>query len=263
MAQTFGQILQAINNTETRIALELLFGILGLDSNSKVGDVLDHLSYVPGITYDKTHSPPQIQSIQFDIEHDATPNEGEIVYDSSDGTIALGMPGGEVTLQLGQEHLIRVFNATGSDIANGSLVYISSAGDQKPRIALADADNTNSIPEAVVVGMATELIEKSSQGYITSVGLVRGLNTNDLVEGDPVWLSTTPGAFTKTKPTAPNRSIFIGHCIYKHSSNGIILVNINPIPPLLGLSDVLAANPNDGDILVWSEANSRWQIQSP
>lgn len=205
-----------------------------------------------------------VDKTQFNIEAPEPVNEeGLVRWNADDGTLEFGMIGGDVVLQVGQEHVTRVFNVSGDDIPNGSLCYIVSAGDRKPRIDLADADNTNSVPEAVVMGMATELIVNGSQGYINSKGYVRGLDTNDLVEGDPVWLSLTPGGYTKTKPTAPNRSIFVGHCIYKHNNNGIILVDINPIPPLLGLSDVLAAAPNDGDILAWSAANSRFELKQP
>jgi hypothetical protein len=207
-----------------------------------------------------------INYVQFNTalgQGDVTHNVGRVHWNSADGTLEFGMLGGEVVLQVGQEHLIRVFNQTGDPIPNGSLCYIVSAGDQKPRVDLADADNTNPVPEAVVMGMATELIANGDQGYITSAGLVRDLDTDALTEGAPVWLSTTPGGFTETKPTSPNRGIFIGHCIYKHNSNGIILININPIPPLIGLSDVLSAPPNDGDILVWVASNSRFELQQP
>jgi hypothetical protein len=37
MSQTFAQILQAIPNTETRIALEMIFGLLGISPNVTVG----------------------------------------------------------------------------------------------------------------------------------------------------------------------------------------------------------------------------------
>ena len=205
-----------------------------------------------------------INYAQFNTSYDeGVDQEGKVQWNGNDGTLEFGMIGSEVVLQVGQEHLIRVYNNSGADIANGSVCYVESAGDRKPRIALADADNTNSIPEAVVVGMATELIEYETQGYITSSGVVRSLDTDHLTEGEPVWLSTTPGEFTETKPTSPNRGIFIGHCLYKHNSQGVILIDINPIPPIIGLSDVLSAAPNDGDILVWVAANSRFELQQP
>lgn len=212
-----------------------------------------------GIKFDTEQN--GIDYAQFNTSYDeGVDKEGKVQWNGDDGTLEFGMIGSEVVLQVGQEHIVRVYNNSGDAIANGSVVYIDSAGDRKPRIKLADADNTNSIPEAVVVGLATELIPNETQGYICSAGLVRGLNTNALTEGDPVWLSTTPGAFTATKPTAPNRGIFIGHCMYKHNNQGIILVSINPVPPLLGLSDVLSAAPSDGDVLMWSAANSRFEL---
>jgi hypothetical protein len=130
-----------------------------------------------------------VDSIKFNLDPQLLNDEhkeGQMHWDADAETLALGMIGGEVELQVGQESLIRVFNATGSDIANGSAVYIVDAGDQKPRIALAQADAD---PTGYVIGLATELIEKSTQGFITTHGLVRGLSNNTFTEGLPVYLS--------------------------------------------------------------------------
>jgi hypothetical protein len=35
------------------------------------------------------------------------------------------------------------------------------------------------------------------------------------------------------------------------------------IPPVMLLSDVLLGTPNDGDILVWVDANKRFELKQP
>jgi len=249
-----GTILSTINNVIHRVAQEnILYKIFGLAPSTARGNV--HV----GATNDG------ICSIQFNINQDQPTVHaiGKLHWNETDGTLEIGLLGGEVIAQLGQEHLIRVYNNSGSDMVNGAVVYVEASGDQKPRIKLADADNTDPIPEAVVVGFCTEDIAYETQGYITSSGLVRDIDTSNLVEGDPVWLSTTPGAFTKDVQVPPNHKIFLGHCIRQHNSQGIILASIVAVPTLRGLSDVLSGSPNNGDILKWSAANSRWEISAP
>jgi hypothetical protein len=204
-----------------------------------------------------------IDTIAFSLTPTAAEGEGVLRWNATDGTLEVGMPGGDVNLQIGQEQLVRVKNTTGVPILNGKAVYIIDAVAFWPLISLADADSTNSIPEAVVVGVTTEEIAHNATGYITTSGQVRGLDTDHLTEGDPVWLSeVTPGEMTDTKPAAPNRGVFIGHCLKKDAATGVILVGIVPIAPLMGLSDVLSqANTLNGEFLAWNAGTARFEVQ--
>jgi hypothetical protein len=75
------------------------------------------------------------------------------------------------------------------------------------------------------VGLATHDIEKNGFGYITTFGLVRGLNTNAFNEGQEVFLSTAAsGALTGVAPVSPNYQVSIGHVVRRNSSQGSILV---------------------------------------
>jgi len=203
-----------------------------------------------------------IDYIQFDTSYSNGVAVGRLQWDSSNGTLQYGLPGGNVNLQLGQEHVIKAKNNSGSPIPDGTPVYIHSTDQSFPQIRPADADSTDSIPEAVVMGVTTESINDGVTGYVTSSGMVRDFDTDHLTEGSPVWLSTTPGELTDVKPTAPNRAIFIGHCIKKNASTGSILVDIVPIPPMIGLSDVLPqALTLNGEFLSYNASNARFEIQ--
>ena len=87
----------------------------------------------------------------------------------------MGLPGGNVVLQIGEESVIRVSNQTGDAIPNGAAVYISGLQGARPTIALADA---SSIMTAGVSGVTTEAIAHGDSGYITAFGLVRDVDTN-------------------------------------------------------------------------------------
>jgi hypothetical protein len=250
MPEHFNHILSSINNSELRIALEKIFQLLFKNAST--------------INLQELNAAGQggINSLQFNVNFTDGKAPGRLQWNVDDGTLEVGMPGGNVNLQIGQEHLVYVFNQTGSQIDNGKCVYIIDAGDKKPRIAMADADNTNVIPEAIVFGLTTEDIAHGSQGYVTTQGLVRDVNTQGITEGVPLWLSpTVPGGFQEARPNAPNVNVAIGYCIYAHVSQGIVLVEPTLIPRVVGLSDVdKTSTPSNGDTIRWNSTTERWEF---
>jgi hypothetical protein len=200
------------------------------------------------------------RTAEFDTTFENGNAEGRVQWNSEDGTLEYGLPGGNVNLQVGQEVVFKAVNKTGSEIPNGTPVFISGAQGSRPKITPADA---SSILTSGAVGVTTEALANNETGYVTAIGLVRDVDTSAFTAGNILWLSTTAGEFTATKPTAPDRSTLVGFCMFSSADDGIILVNPVILPGLLSLSDVLPSDPNDGDILVWNEANSRWQVQAP
>lgn len=76
-----------------------------------------------------------VSYIDFNLDPILTSQEGRMYWNSDDGTVNIGMPGGNVSLQVGQEQLLRVHNSSGVDILNGQAVYISGAfGGQRSRV---------------------------------------------------------------------------------------------------------------------------------
>ena len=94
--------------------------------------------------------------------------EGRLHWDDDNGTVSIGMPGGTVELQIGQEHLVRCRNQSGAQIADGSVVYITGNSGNKPLIDLADA----SVAAQPILGIATETIDHNSNGYVCAAGVV-------------------------------------------------------------------------------------------
>jgi hypothetical protein len=206
-----------------------------------------------------------IDYAQFNLTYADGQQEGRVQWNAEDGTLEYGLPGGTVNLQIGQEHVVRCRNESGDPIADGKVVYVAGEVGNRPSIGLADADTTNPQPEAVVLGMTTEVIGNNSTGYVTLMGLVRDINTDGISPGSMVWLSAdTPGEFQDSPPpAAPNRHIAVGQVITEGASNGSVYVRVMVIPPVMLLSDVLLGTPNDGDILVWVDANKRFELKQP
>jgi len=152
--------------------------------------------------------------------------EGRVHWSDDDGTLCLGMPGGNVELQIGQENLIRVTNDESITIADGGLVYVSGAVGNNPKVML--ADNTDySNTGSRTIAMATEDILSNHKGYVTTFGLVRGVNTSGCSAGNVLYLGSTPGTFTNIKPSSPSEVVEVGYCLRSHATEGVVFVTVD------------------------------------
>lgn len=132
---------------------------------------------------------------------------GLLFYNSDDQSMGFYNNEADVTLNVGQETWVRVRNSSGATIANGAAVYINGnhAGSGLPTVALARADVRAT---AGCIGLATHSIENNTIGFVTTLGIVHGLNTVAFTNGDRLFLSaTTAGTLTVTEPVSPNLSV--------------------------------------------------------
>lgn len=206
-----------------------------------------------------TLSSPNVDSIDVSTTAAApTWQEGRVFYDSTDHTLAYYNDVSGITVNVGQEQILRVRNSTGSTITNGSVVYINGATGNRPTVALAKADAE--ITSASVIGVATQDIANNTDGYITVNGLVHDLDTSSYTAGDALWLSpTTAGAFTKTKPTAPNHMVALGFVTRVSPSVGTILVVVQNGYELEELHNVSITSVADTQVLKYDSATSLWK----
>ena len=196
--------------------------------------------------------------VQFDLAYSDGTAEGRLQWNSVDGTLEVGMPGGSVNLQMGQEMLVRCRNTTGSQIDNGKLIYISGQSGGKPLIALSKADSKAT---AIMFGMVTEDIPHNANGYVTVFGLVRDINTLGFVEGGTVFLSgTTAGGFEQSPATAPHYKARAGYVLTAHATEGVILMSPSVVPPMVSLTDVTPGSPSHGEYLRWDSSTTTWQL---
>lgn len=183
---------------------------------------------------------------------------GTMRWNLTDGTLDLGLLGGNVTLQLGQESVQRVKHADNTGLVQGSVVYLVGSDGTNPTVRYARA-NTD-LTSANTFGVMTEDATGGSKAFCTTFGLVRNINTNNLTEGGLVWLSKdTAGALTAVRPTAPNHGVEIGFCIRKHATQGVVFVTVQNGYELNELHDVYAPSPSNNQGLLWKSANLRWE----
>jgi len=150
--------------------------------------------------------------------------EGELAWNSTDGTLDLGLQGG-LKNKLGQQLVIKARNTSGSLISKGSVVKVVGVSGGFVGINLAQANNVANSETAF--GIVAEDIANTSNGFVAINGIIHGLNTNAFTEGDILYLSTTtPGAITNVKPASPNYIVILGYVAKKSATDGHILLHV-------------------------------------
>jgi hypothetical protein len=207
------------------------------------------------------------------LEFDNTPTNipttaGSMYYNDTDGTLDLILKGGNVTLQIGQEQVVRVVNKTATNItlleANYQAVRLTGVQGQRLKVDLAQA--TTDVSSSETIGLVTETIANNAEGFVTTSGIVRGINTTGSLQsetwldGDILYLSpTVAGRITKVKPTAPNHLIIIGYVISAHITQGTIFVKVDNGYELDELHNVKITTAANNDVLAYTSATDIWE----
>jgi len=207
-------------------------------------------SFISGVDY-----------VDFDTTSSNAGAVGRLKWNDTDGTLDLGLKGGNVTLQIGQEEIIRVVNKTGVNLteAGYQVVRLDGAQGNRVKVALAKGDvDANSLD---TLGLVTENIDNNQEGFVTTAGLVRGINTTGGLQGetwsdgDAVYLSPiTFGGITNIVPTAPSHSVRLGYVVQSNPSNGSIFVKVDNGYELDELHNVKinTGSLSSGDLLIRS-----------
>jgi hypothetical protein len=193
-----------------------------------------------------------------------TAGVGKMVWNDTDGTIEFKLKGGNVTLQTGQEEVIRVVNKSGGNLLEADyqvvrirLVSEGGASGQRLAVVLAQADSD--LHSATTIGVVTETINNNQEGFVTTAGTVREINTTGSlqgetwVDGDIIYLSpTVAGQLTNIKPSAPDHTIIVGFIEYAHAVHGKIYVKVDNGYELDELHNVkIVGTPTDGEVLTF------------
>ena len=182
--------------------------------------------------------------------------EGRLTWNDDDGTANLGMKGGIVNLQIGQEVIARVKNVEGSQIDNGMVVYVSGASGANVEVRTAIANDISTAPRTFAI--ATENILNNQLGYVTLIGNVRDIPTSGAPEGetwndgDILYLSAaTKGDKTNVRPIPPDIAVVVGVVMRAHASEGVVSVKPIVVQRHSLSSDVLISSIADNDLTYW------------
>jgi hypothetical protein len=151
---------------------------------------------------------------------------GEIALNVADAKLFYKTSGGVVQVLAASDVELKVYNNTGSTIAQGAAVYLSGgASGQTPYISLAIA---TSQAASNVIGLTTTSISTGTTGYVTTIGLSSTLNTAAFTAGDTLYLSaSSAGTLTSTAPASPNYAVRIGFVAYANASGYVFIAKTN------------------------------------
>lgn len=204
----------------------------------------------------------EVDELSFDSTHTSANNptfkEGLLFYDFAEKTLSMYNDQSDVTLQLGQEMHIRGVNKTGSTLSNGTVVSVSGAQGNRPKIQSVSA-TTNFSKQTL--GIVTHNILDNQEGLVTTFGTIGDLDTSQWTIGTEIFLSTS-GTLTSEILQAPFPEIHIGIVTVSHAMNGKILANIHIHETLEHLSNVNGTPPVQGSLLEYNSTSGYWDATS-
>ena len=132
-----------------------------------------------------------------------------------------------VTVNLGQQNYLRVFNNSGLSISKGKVVQLLSSFSGLPTVELAINKHINGRD---VVGVAAETIPNNSEGIVLTYGIISNITVTGGSIGSLVYASDiVPGEFKNATEflnfPLTARTNAVGYVIQTGTTNGKLFVN--------------------------------------
>ena len=202
--------------------------------------------------------------LAFDVSAAYEVLPGQLAWNADDGTLDLGLDGGNATMQIGLETYFHV--KADSTINDGDVVMAIGAVGTSGKILAAPANITDPAQAKYILGVATEPIDPNGFGFVTTFGIVRGINTTGS-EVSETWSVGTvlyykPGSIgkmSKFDPDAPNPHVLVA-LVTDAGENGAIFVR-----PTFGQTfgelngNVQFGTLEDNDFVIYKSGNQRWE----
>ena len=191
---------------------------------------------------------------------------GRMWYSPATGAWNLGMGGGNITQQVGEEFFR--YGKASADISDTNLQLVYKTGVVGASGVITFAPTVAGITDPdQIIGVATEPIALNGFGRVTTMGIVRGINTTGSIYGevwadnDDIWYNPVTGGLTKTKPSAPNIKLQIGTVINAGSGgSGSFNVKLGSTSALGGTdSNVQLGTLVNNDLLQYYSAGGYWR----
>jgi membrane protein implicated in regulation of membrane protease activity len=174
-----------------------------------------------------------------------------VQWDDGNGMLESGLKGGNVTIQLGEDLVIYVYNAEATSLLKGEIVYVFGA--QGNRLSVKRASAASESTSVGTIGMVLETITAGGNGFVETVGVVNKLDTTGLTAGLPIYLSAvTAGAYTQTAPTAPNHLVTLGYVERVDNIVGSVYIKVDNGYEINELHNVYVTGVTAGQVLTYN-----------
>lgn len=189
--------------------------LLNSDVTSAVGkDLTDAIKYSEA---DKVLT--DVNKVNLSTDTSLVASAGQITWNPAERTVDIGLDN-NVVLQTGQEMLALVRNGTASTIVDGTVVMLTGSVGNSGRLVVAPYDGTSDA--SLIIGLATEPIAPGADGFVTSYGKIRGIDTSMWADGTVLYVN---GGTLATTPTS-SLSMKIAAVVTSHT-NGTLMVRVN------------------------------------
>jgi hypothetical protein len=187
---------------------------------------------------------------------------GKIWWNTDHETANIGLDA-NVTLQVGQEHLIRVKNASGST-AIPEFTFVMFAGATGDTVTVSPAVTDGTVDHQYMVGITTEEIPADGFGFVTQIGFINRVDTSAYTLGQLLYPNpSVAGGFTTTQPSAPAFDLPVAAVTRVDNLTGRILVRMSNGLRLKDLHDVQITTPADNEVLTYDNTSGTWINQTP
>lgn len=206
--------------------------------------------------------------VRFKTDQTYANGTGSMGWNADSETVVLGLDG-NVYYALGLDQLYHVINDTSVTLTKGRLVRASGASGASGKLKAKYYAANMGIHGRYVLGIVSGDIATGDEGYVTSFGLVRGINASGSLYseswsvGDILYAHPTiAGGLTKTEPTAPNERVVVAMVISNNASTGSIFVRPQFPFNLAEIRDVKISNPTNGQALTYNSTSGLWENSS-
>ena len=195
---------------------------------------------------------------------------GRMWYDQTTGSWNMGMGGGNITQQVGEE--VFVYGKATAAISDSPLQIVYHTGTVGASGVITFAPTIAGITDInAIVGVATENIALNGFGRVTNFGVVRNITTNGTAYGetwaddDVIWYNPVTGNPTNVEPTAPNIKVQVGIIITAGpGGSGSFQVLLRPGSVLGGTdSNVQFSTLANNNLIQYDSALQYWKNVTP
>jgi hypothetical protein len=192
---------------------------------------------------------------------------GRMMWNTQEELLEYGLGGGNLTLQVGEDVVLRVVNGTGTNQQGSDYSAVKIIGAQGQRVQVGLAQANNDLNSKDTIGLIAENIPNNQEGWVKTNGILKDIDTTGNLQGetwndgDTLYLSpTTAGFLTNIKPVAPQHTIIVGFVAYSHQNHGKIYVKVDNGYELDELHNVqITGTTKGGSYLQYNSSVGVWE----
>jgi len=191
---------------------------------------------------------------------------GMLSWSDDDETIEMMLNSG-VTLEVGQEHLLRVKNASAS-VAIPKFTAVGWSNPTAGILIVSPATGTGARDFIYsLIGITTQEIPADGYGFITQFGIIDGIKTDNVgwSMGSQIYLdpATTTGQLTATAPSAPSHRTPVCRVIKVDAADGKVLVRLDRGTRVGDIQDATITSALEGQTLLYNSSGVWVNSASP